>query len=87
MPFFMSQLLWGITAFRFRQGSRKLLYRVGINKQQNKQIMTKEMKQEYATPQVEMIDARVERGFEGSVSSGNPEGLEEGDEHGDEIFS
>ena len=49
--------------------------------------MTKEMKQEYTTPQVEMIDARVERGFEGSVTSGNPEGLEEGDEHGDELFS
>ncbi len=45
------------------------------------------MKQEYTTPQVEMIDARVERGFDGSVSSGYPEGLEEGDEHGYEIFS
>ncbi|MBR3724993.1 MAG: hypothetical protein IKN11_06355 [Bacteroidales bacterium] len=49
--------------------------------------MTKEMKQEYETPQVEMIDARVERGFEGSVNSGNPEGLGEGDELGEEIFS
>ncbi len=83
----MSQLLWGISASRLRQGSRKLFYRVGINNQQNKHTMTKEMKQEYTTPQVEMIDARVERGFEGSVTSGNPEGLEEGDEHGDELFS
>lgn len=50
-------------------------------------MMTKKMKQEYETPQVEMIDARVERGFEGSVTTGDPEGLGEGDEYGDEIFS
>ncbi len=49
--------------------------------------MTKEVKQEYLAPQTEMLDARVELGFEGSVTSGVPENIEEGDTYGDELFS
>ena len=49
--------------------------------------MTKEEKKEYCTPQVELIEARVEKGFAGSVNPGTPEGLDEGEEHGDELFS
>ena len=50
--------------------------------------MKKLNKQEYETPQVEMIDARVEKGFTGSLTTGSEagDGLTEGDEYGDELF-
>ncbi len=46
-------------------------------------------KQEYETPQIELINARVEKGFQGSVTSytntGGPIG--EGDSYDESIFS
>lgn len=51
--------------------------------------MTKKMKQGYETPHVEKIDARVEKGFQGSVTSttstGDPIG--EGDSYDEGIFN
>ena len=48
----------------------------------------KEIKEKgYEAPKVELMNAHVEKGFAGSVAPGNPEGLDEGDEHGDELFS
>lgn len=50
--------------------------------------MKKQEKQEYETPQIEMINARIEKGFVGSLTSGGEagDGLTEGDGYGDEIF-
>ena len=48
--------------------------------------MTHIERKEYSTPQVELLNARVEHGYAGSYGSGDPEGLDEGDEYNDEIF-
>ena len=49
--------------------------------------MTEIKRQEYVTPQVELMNARVEKGFAGSFVTGAGDGLGEGDELDDEIFN
>ena len=51
--------------------------------------MTENKRQEYETPMVEQMNAHVEKGFAGSFATGNGagDGLGEGDELDDEIFS
>ena len=51
--------------------------------------MTKNDKHEYETPQIEMMEIRIETGYSGSFISGSEagDGLSEGDEYDNEIFS
>ena len=46
-------------------------------------------KQEYEAPQVEMLNARVEKGFAGSFIAGSTVGdpVTEGDSYGNDIFN
>ncbi len=51
--------------------------------------MIENKRKEYDTPQVELMNAHVEKGFAGSFATGNGagDGLGEGDELGDDIFN
>jgi len=51
--------------------------------------MTKNDKHEYETPQIEMMEARIEKGYIGSFISDSEagDGLSDGVEYGNEIFS
>ena len=51
--------------------------------------MTKEVKKEYESPQLEIMKVRIEKGFGGSFATGIMAGDEitEGDTYGNEIFS